>query len=463
MLADRSTGVPTAAHDDGRAGRDALVGHDRDDGRAGGDRLPARDGGVGGEDLGRLLRELAPRVLGALLRRYDDFDACEDALQEAMLAATVQWPVDGVPEHPRGWLVTVAARRFIDQIRSERARRDREAASASRELPGAMVAPGPDEQVPRDHDDTLTLLFMCCHPALTPASQVALTLRAVGGLTTAEVAGAFLVPEATMGPRISRAKQRIRAADTTLSGPAYAERLGAVLHVLYLIFNEGYTATSGPHLHRPDLATEAIRLTRAIHRSLPDDGEVAGLLALMLLTDARRATRTDAEGGLVPLGEQDRLRWDADLIEEGTRLVTDAMLRCPLGPYQLQAAIAAVHVGAPHVADTDWRQIEFLYRLLCRIAPNPMATLNHAIAVAMADGPDAGLAMVAALAADDRMARHHRLAATRAHLRELAGDMAAAREDYLLASQRTSSLPEQRYLRARADRLTPMDATPQES
>ncbi|MFG1890950.1 RNA polymerase sigma factor [Micromonospora sp. NPDC049051] len=408
------------------------------------------------DDLGRLLRELAPQVLGALLRRYHDFGACEDALQEAMLAATVQWPVDGMPEHPRGWLVTVATRRFIDQIRSERARRDRETASASRELPDAMVAPGPDEQVTYDHDDTLTLLFMCCHHALTPASQVALTLRAVGGLSTAEVASAFLVPEATMGPRISRAKQRIRAAGTTLrlSGSAYADRLGAVLHVLYLIFNEGYTASSGPDLHRPDLAAEAVRLTRAIHRSLPDDGEVAGLLALMLLTDARRAARTDAEGGLLPLAEQDRLRWDGDLIEEGTRLVTDAMLRCPLGPYQLQAAIASLHVQAADVADTDWRQIEFLYRVLCRIAPNPMATLNHAIAVAMTDGPEAGLAMVSALAADDRMARHHRLTATRAHLRELAGDTAAAREDYLLASRRTASLPEQRYLRARAARLS---------
>ncbi|MEH0974735.1 DUF6596 domain-containing protein [Micromonospora sp. CPCC 205546] len=419
-------------------------------------RRRAEPGGSSGEDLGRLLRELAPRVLGALLRRYDDFDACEDALQEAMLAATVQWPVDGVPEHPRAWLITVAARRFIDQIRSERARRDRETVSASRELPDALVVPGPDERVPRDHDDTLTLLFLCCHPALTPASQVALTLRAVGGLTTAEVASAFLVPEATMGPRISRAKQRIRATDTTLRAPAYAERLGAVLHVLYLVFNEGYTATCGPDLHRPDLSTEAIRLTRAIHRALPDDGEVAGLLALMLLTDARRAARTDAEGGLIPLAEQDRLRWDAGLIEEGTRLVTDAMLRCPLGPYQLQAAIACLHVQVPDVADTDWRQIRFLYRLLCRIAPNPMATLNHAIAVAMTDGPGAGLAMLSTLAADDRMARHHRLVATRAHLRELAGDTAAAREDYLLAARRTASLPEQRFLRARADRLAPL-------
>ncbi|MEU9507224.1 DUF6596 domain-containing protein [Micromonospora sp. NPDC048170] len=412
------------------------------------------------EDLGRLLRELAPQVLGALLRRYHDFETCEDALQEAMLAATVQWPADGVPENARGWLVTVGSRRVVDQIRSERARRDREMSSASRELPDATVTPGPGEGVARDHDDTLTLLFMCCHPALTPASQVALTLRAVGGLNTAEVASAFLVPEATMGARISRAKQRIRAAGTTFdmpAGPAYAERLGVVLHVLYLIFNEGYTASSGPDLQRPDLAAEAVRLTRAIHRSLPDDGEVAGLLALMLLTDARRAARTDTVGGLVPLAEQDRARWDSDLIEEGTRLVTDAMLRSPLGPYQLQAAIASLHVQAPHVADTDWRQIRFLYQVLCRIAPTPMAALNHAIAVAMTDGPRAGLAMLSVLAADDRMAHHHRLAATRAHLLELAGDPATAREEYLLASRRTTSLPEQRYLRARADRLAEAD------
>ena len=409
------------------------------------------------EDLSELLRELTPQVLGALVRRYRDFDACEDALQEALLAAATSWPAEGVPERPRGWLVTVASRRLVDQVRAERARRDREASVASREPSDASVESAPDEQLPGDRDDTLTLLFMCCHPALTPASQVALTLRAVGGLTTAEVARAFLVPEATMAPRISRAKQRIRAAGATLGVPEgneYAERLGAVLHALYLIFNEGYTASSGPDLQRPDLAAEAVRLTRALHRSLPDDGEIAGLLALMLLTDARRATRTDAGGGLVPLAEQDRSRWDTGLIADGARLATDAMLRSALGPYQLQAAIAAVHMEAASAEDTDWQQIRFLYGVLCRIAPNPMATLNHAVAVAMSDGPHAGLAMLSALEADDRMARHHRLAAVRAHLLELAGDQAGARENYLLAARRTTSLPEQRYLRARAERLT---------
>lgn len=409
-----------------------------------------------GEELGGLLRELAPRVLAALLRRHGDFEACEDALQEAMIAAMAQWPTGGLPEHPHGWLVTVASRRFVDQIRSERARRDREASNALRERSDVALAPGPAEPQPGDRDDTLLLLFMCCHPALTPASQVAVTLRVVGGLTTAEVAAAFLVPEATMAARISRGKQRIRAAGARfepLGGPAYAERLDAVLHVLYLIFNEGYTASSGPDLQRTDLAAEAIRLTRALHRVLPDDGEVAGLLALVLLTDARRATRTDADGGLVPLAEQDRTRWDHELIEEGSRLIVDAMLGSPLGPYQLQAAIAALHVEAPSSQDTDWPQIELLYRILCRIAPNPMASLNHAIAVAMTEGPDAGLTILAQLAADERMARHHRLAATRAHLLELAGYPAAAREDYLLAARRTTSVPEQRYLQGRAARL----------
>ncbi|MFC7624879.1 RNA polymerase sigma factor [Microlunatus sp. GCM10028923] len=410
------------------------------------------------DDLGELWRELAPQVLGTLVRRYQDFDGCEDATQEALLAAMTQWPAEGLPEQPRSWLVTVASRRLLDHRRSESARRARERLDAERDVAGP---PGEDH----DHDDSLELLFMCCHPALTPPSQVALTLRAVGGLTTTEIASAFLVPPATMGPRISRAKGRIKAAGATLHRPdpaEYAERLPAVLQTLYLIFNEGYTASSGPELQRTDLTAEAIRLTRTLHRSLPGDGEVAGLLALMLLTDARRATRTGPDGGLVPLAEQDRSRWDGGRIEEGSRLITEAMQASPLGPYQLQAAIAALHVQAATVADTDWRQIRILYRVLCRIAPNPMASLNHAIAIAMTDGPRAGLDRLAELAADEPLAGHHRLPATRAHLLELAGDTAAAREDFLLAARLTTSLPEQRYLRSRADRLRtdPTDERP---
>ncbi|MEU2838599.1 DUF6596 domain-containing protein [Streptomyces sp. NPDC007076] len=409
------------------------------------------------EDLGNLLRELALRVLGALLRRHDAFDTCEDAVQEALLAAVKQWPVEGMPDDPRAWLITVASRRVVDQVRSEQARRRREEAAAVRNGPEAYVAPPPGEPAPGDRDDTLTLLFMCCHPALTPPSRIALTLRAVGGLGTAEVARAFLVPEATMGPRISRAKQRIWAEGASFRmpmGEEYTEQLGAVLHALYLIFNEGYTASSGPDLRRDELTSEAIRLTRAVHRSLPDDGEVAGLLALMLLTDARRPARVDSDGDLVPLAEQDRTRWDTASIEEGMALVTDAMLRSPLGPYQLQAAIAALHVQAPRAQDTDWQQIRILYGILGRIAPNPMVTLNHAVAVAMTDGPDAGLELLNGLDADTLMARHHRLHAVRAHLLELADDPHAAHQAYLHAARLTTSLPEQRHLLKRADRLS---------
>src|SRR5262249_10318670 len=279
-----------------------------------------------------VLRELAPQVLGPLVRRFGHFDACEDAVQEALIAATVQWPAEGVPHNPRGWLVTVASRRVTDQLRSDEARRRPDGTTAKLAPPGAAVAP--------DRDGTLTLLFLCCHPALSPPSQLALTLRAVGGLTTAQIASAFLVPETTMAQRISRAKQRIKGSGARFEPPAEgerAERLGVVLHVLYLVFNEGYTATSGPHLQRTDLTAEAIRLTRVVHRLLPDDGEVAGLLALMLLTDARRPARSRPDGSLVPLEEQDRSRWDQDAIKEGVVLVTDALARAPIGPYQLQA------------------------------------------------------------------------------------------------------------------------------
>jgi RNA polymerase sigma factor (sigma-70 family) len=407
-------------------------------------------------EIEELLRGLAPQVLGALVRRNGRFDACEDAVQEALLAAAVEWPEQGVPESPRGWLITVASRRLTDSWRSEGARRRREETAAARALLGEMVAPAPGEGIAADEDDTLTLLFLCCHPALSPASQVALTLRAVGGLTTAQIARAFLVPEATMAQRISRAKQRIKATGTAFEAPPEPERtdrLRVVLHVLYLVFNEGYTATSGPDLQRADLTGEAIRLARAGHALLPDDGEVAGLLALMLLTDARRAARTGPDGALIPLAEQDRRLWNAASIAEGVALVTDALARAPLGPYQLQAAIAAIHAEAATAQDTDWRQIVALYELLERMSPNPMITLNHAVAVAMVRGPEAGLDLLATLDGDERVTGHHRLAAVRAHLLEMAGDRAAAVASYRAAARRTTSVPERRYLEARAARL----------
>ncbi|MFD2080839.1 RNA polymerase sigma factor, sigma-70 family [Actinopolymorpha cephalotaxi] len=400
-----------------------------------------------------LLRELTPRVLGALVRRHGQFEDCEDAVQEAVLAATVQWPADGVPDNPYGWLVTVASRRLIDHLRSDHARRERESATATEVVP---------EELP-DTDDTLVLLFLCCHPALTPSSQTALTLRAVGGLTTAEIARAFLVPEATMAVRISRAKQRIRAAGSSFtlpSGPEREERLRVVLHVLYLIFNEGYTASSGSELHRADLAHEAIRLTRMVHAQLRDDDEVTGLLALMLLGHARREARTTAAGDLVPLDEQDRTRWDRDLIDEGTALVKAALAGPALGPYQLQAAIAATHADADSAADTDWAQVHALYLILERIAPNPMVTLNRAIALAETEGPTAGLALLATLDGDARMAGHHRLLSVRAHLLEKTGDPAGAYEHYRRAAKATASLAEQRYLQGRAARLRPRPGGP---
>jgi RNA polymerase sigma factor (sigma-70 family) len=406
-------------------------------------------------DLERLLRELAPQVVGMVARRYGQFDAVEDAVQEALLAAAQQWPHEGVPENPRGWLVTVASRRMINAFQAESARRRREenlAASAGHDEP---AAPGADEAA-ADHDDSLTLLFLCCHPALSPASQIALTLRVVGGLTTGQIAGAFLVPEATMAQRISRAKQTIKVAGATFRMPPpeeQPERLRAVLHVLYLIFNEGYTATTGPDLQCADLTREAIRLTRGLHWLLPTDGEVAGLLALMLLTDARRAARTLSDGSLVPLGEQDRGLWDAQAIAEGTRLVGETLSSAPLGPYQLQAAIAAVHDEARTAADTDWRQILALYELMERFGLNPIVRLNHAVALAMVRGPSAGLAMLNDLDADGSLAGHHRLDAVRAHLLEMAGQPAEAISRYRAAARRTTSQPERRYLEARAAAL----------
>ncbi|MFG2914298.1 RNA polymerase sigma factor [Kitasatospora sp. NPDC048298] len=402
-----------------------------------------------------LLRSLAPQVLGAVVRRYGHFDACEDAVQDALLAATVQWPDQGVPNNPRAWLITVAARRVIDGLRSEQARQRREATVAALTPTDETVTPGPGEEPKAaEHDDMLTLLFLCCHPSLTPGSQVALTLRAVGGLTTAQIAHAFLVPEATMAQRISRAKQRIKATGSSFRMPPQSEReerLAVVLQVLYLIFNEGYTTTSGPDLLHPELAREAIRLNRELHRLLPGEGEVAGLLALMLLTDARRPARTRPDGSLVPLAEQDRSRWDQAALKEGLALIAETLPRMVTGPYQVQAAIAAVHGEAARAEDTDWPQITALYEVLERMSPGPMVRLNHAVARAMVDGPAAGLEMLAPLEADGRLAGHHRLAAVRAHLQEMSGDPAAARESYREAARQTGSLPERRYLEARAE------------
>jgi RNA polymerase sigma factor (sigma-70 family) len=405
-------------------------------------------------DVENLLRQLAPHVLGAVVRRYGHFDIAEDAVQEAMLAAATQWPGEGLPDNPKGWLITVAARRLTDLLRSEQARRRREDTVARWQL---LEQQTDAAERPDDSDDTLILLFMCCHPALSPLSQLALTLRAVGGLTTAEVARAFLVSEATMTRRITRAKQQIKDSGVPFRLPARperAERFAVVLHVLYLIFTEGYAATSGGSLYRVELSTEAIRLTRMVHQLVPEDGEVAGLLALMLLTDARRHARSTANGELVPLADQDRALWDADKIAEGVALITAALPRGTAGPYQLQAAIAAIHDEAPSAEETDWPQIKALYEVLLQISDNPVIALNHAVAVAMADGPISGLQRLETLATDKQLAEDHRLYAVRAHLLEMSGDTAAACEAYRAAARRARNLPQQRYLIGRATRLS---------
>jgi RNA polymerase sigma factor (sigma-70 family) len=399
-----------------------------------------------------LLRELAPQVLGVLARRYGRFDACEDAVQEALLVAAQRWPADGTPDNPRGWLITVASHKLLDEVRSESARRRREDALALATPQSALLGAPADAEPAAD--DSLALLFLCCHPALAAPSQIALTLRAVGGLTTEQIAAAFLVPVPTMAQRISRAKASVKAAGATFAPPAPDERdarLRAVLQVLYLVFNEGYATSSGPDLTAPQLSDEAIRLTRWLRRLLPDDPEVAGLLALMLLTDARRPARTAPDGSLVPLAEQDRGRWDRTRIAEGVALVAEALPRGQVGPYQLQAAIAAVHDEAPTMADTDWPQILALYELLERVAPSPAVTLNRAVAVGMVIGPRAGLDLLTTL--DARMKDHHRLLATRAHLLELAGDTPAAADAYRAAARLATSLPERRHLLTRAARL----------
>jgi RNA polymerase sigma factor (sigma-70 family) len=402
------------------------------------------------------LRDLAPQVLGAVIRRFGDFAASEDAVQEALIAAVTQWPRDGVPENPRGWLIHVASRRITDHVRAEAARRHREAIVVSMVPPEEQLALAADENDAAERDDTLDLLFMCCHPTLSSSAAIALTLRAVGGLTTAEIAKAFLVPEATMAQRISRAKQNIKASGVPFQSPTSEERaarLGVVMHVLYLVFSEGYTASSGSDLHRSDLSSEALRLTRMLHRLVPENGEVAGLLSLMLLTDARRTARTGPAGELIPLDEQDRTLWDRDAIVEGVALITATLSCGSVGPYQLQAAIAAVHDEAAGAEDTDWAQILGLYGLLQRMSDNPMVTLNHAIATAMVHGPAAGLERLHALAQDPRIEGHHRLHAVRAHLMERAGDRDGAIAHFLRAAERTTSIAERNYLLTCAARL----------
>jgi RNA polymerase sigma factor (sigma-70 family) len=394
-----------------------------------------------------LLRELAPQVLGAVVRRYGDFAEAEDAVQEALLAAATQWPGEGQPDNPRGWLIRVATRRLVDQVRSEAARRRREELAASWSLTDPEPASG--------RDDTLILMFMCCHPSLSSASAIPLTLRAVGGLTTREIATAFLVPETTMAQRISRAKAKVKRSGEVFRLPSADERSGrlrSVLHVLYLLFNEGYATSAGPDLARSDLSGEAIRLVRAVHAGLPEDPEVAGLLALMLLTDARRPARTNSDGELIPLAEQNRSLWDQDLVAEGVALVTDALARGAVGEYQLQAAIAADHDVAGSYQDTDWAEILSLYGLLERITGNPMVTLNRAVAAAMVAGPGTGLLLLEGL--EDRLGDHHRLHAVRAHLLEMAGDRKGAADGFQRAAARTTNQREQHYLITQAARLT---------
>jgi len=401
-----------------------------------------------------LLRELAPQVLGAIVRRFHDFTDAEDAVQEALFAAAVQWPKKGMPDNPRAWLIQVACRRMTDHLRSELARRRRET-SAAIELDYLASVAEMDSHV--EQDDTLILLFMCCHPALSRPSAIALTLRAVGGLTTAEIANAFLVPEATMAQRISRAKQSIKSSGTPFRLPTSQEqtqRLGAVLHVLYLIFNEGYVASVGPRVQRLELSGEAIRLTRALHNLLPDNGEVGGLLALMLLTNARRKARTGANEEMIPLAKQDRTLWDQGEISEGVALITATLSKGSISAYQLQAAIAAVHAEAARAEDTDWPQILALYELLKHMSDNPMVMLNHAIATAMVRGPSEGLKLLTVLDQDGRLKGHHRIDAVRAHLLEISGDCWGAITHYRLAAERTMSLPERNYLLTQVGRLS---------
>jgi RNA polymerase sigma factor (sigma-70 family) len=398
-------------------------------------------------ELESILRELTPSVLGALVRRYRDLEACEDAVQEALLTAATQWGRDGRPDNARAWLIQVASRRMTDRVRAEASRRKRDAVVVSlvpAEAQAELVA----------LDDTLDLFTMCCHPSLSKSSAIALTLRAVGGLTTAEIARAFLVPEATMGQRLSRARASIKTSNVPIEVPEPAERkarLGAVMHVLYLIFSEGYVASSGTDVHRVDLSNEAIRLARLLHDVVPEDPEVTGLLALMLLTDARREARTGPVGELIPLDVQDRALWNRELIDEGAALIGSAFERGAVGPYQLQAAIASLHDEATSTETTDWPQILLLYGALLRLNDHPMAALNHAIAVAMVEGAEAGLVQLETL--DAKLGGHYRLDATRAHLLERAARRDEAIAAFERAAAKTASLPEREYLRVKAARL----------
>jgi RNA polymerase sigma factor (sigma-70 family) len=396
---------------------------------------------AGDPALSAQLRELAPRALGAVVRRYGDFADAEDAVQEALAAAARTWPTDP-PAQPLAWLVTVASRRMVDQIRSDDARRRREETVALLDVGGDAAGDSAGD------DDSLVLLFLCCHDALSPTLAIPLTLRAVAGLTTREIAAAYLVPEATMAQRISRAKAKLRGERCVLPADV-RPRLRAVLEVLYLLYNEGYTGSSGPDLARVDLSAEAVRLTRMLHDLLPDSlperAEVAGLLALMLLTDARRPARTTDGGDLVPLAEQDRSRWDRSMITEGTVLLTAALKQRAVGEYQLLASIAALHDQAVSHDDTPWPEIATLYALLERMTGNAVVTLNRAVAVAMVDGPRAGLELLDGLRLDS-----HRLPAVRAHLLELAGDPAAAAREYADAAARALNLREREYLTMRA-------------
>lgn len=407
------------------------------------------DGGI--EDVWR--RE-SPHVLGALVRRYGDFGRCEDALQESLIAAALHWPRTGVPAEPRAWLIRAASRRLIDARRSDLARAAREVAVAERD-PG-LTRTGAVPGRAAEHDDSLHVLLLCCHPSLSAASQIALTLRAVGGLTTEQIAAAFTVPVATMAQRISRAKAKLATTGARLGDVGAAdlpERVRSVRQVLYLIFNEGHTTSDGAELIDVSLTAEAIRLARELRARLPSDTETAGLLALMLLVDARAAARADDRGDLVPLADQDRARWDRAKIAEGVHLVEQALPTGPVGPFQLQAAIAAVHDEAADYADTDWPQISELYRMLDDLAPGPIVTMNRAIAIAMTEGPAAGLAMLDPLLDERSTGRLHRLHAVRAHLLEQARRADEAREAYREAARLATSVLEQRYLLRRADAL----------